>query len=259
MQRTANQQRTTNLDHQSRQFIRRVLRWGAVLTALIVLALAVLGTGQSVDTILSIFATRFLGIFIEAIPFLLLGAVVSGLIDAFVTPDDIAHFVPRNPFLATIAGAFLGFAFPVCECGVVPVVRRLFNKGLPMWVGITFLLAAPVVNPIVLVSTAVAFGFGPVLIGRFVFTILVAVGVGLVFAFRARPQDILQPRSLMPIMGGSGHPAATIIKRKPLLQGLVDALRAANTEFFEMGRYLIIGSMLAATMQTFISQEVLLA
>lgn len=221
---------------------------------------AILGTGDSLGTILSIFSTRFLGIFIEAVPFLLLGTVVSGLIDAFITPDDIARVVPRNPFLATIAGAFLGFAFPVCECGVVPVVRRLFSKGLPMWVGITFLLAAPVINPIVLVSTAVAFGVGPVLIGRFGLTILVAVSVGLVFAVGARAQDILQPRALMPVMGGSGDAAAQrILRRKPFAAGLREALRAANGEFFEMGRYLIIGSLLAAGMQTLVSQETLLA
>lgn len=244
--------------------MRRLLwRGGLILTALVVavvLALAVLGTGQSAGTIIEIFTTRFLGIFIEAVPFLLLGALVSGMIDSFLTADDIARFVPRNPILATFAGAFLGFAFPVCECGVVPVVRRLFNKGLPMWVGITFLLAAPVINPIVLVSTYVAFGFGPVLIGRFVFTIIVAIGAGLVFALGARPQDVLQPRSLMPVMGGSGDlPPLHFVQRKTLAMGMGDALRSANGEFFEMGRFLIIGSMLAAAMQTFVTQDVLLA
>jgi uncharacterized membrane protein YraQ (UPF0718 family) len=219
----------------------------------------VLGTGQSAETIISIFSTRFLGTFIEAVPFLLLGSLVSGMIDSFLTADDIARVVPRNPILATIVGAFLGFVFPVCECGVVPVVRRLFNKGLPMWVGITFLLAAPVINPIVLVSTYVAFGFGPVLIGRIVFTVIVAIGAGLVFALGARPQDVLRPRSLMPVMGGSGEVPLHFVQRKSFVTGMGDALRSANNEFFEMGRYLIIGSLLAATMQTLISQDVLIA
>ncbi len=241
---------------------RLFIRGGLILIGLalaVIIVLAVLGTGQSAETIISIFSTRFLGIFIEAIPFLLLGSLVSGIIDSFMTAEDIARFVPRNPILATIAGAFLGFAFPVCECGVVPVVRRLFNKGLPMWVGITFLLAAPVINPIVLVSTYVAFGFGPVLIGRIVFTIIVSIAAGLVFALGARPQDVLQPRSLMPVMGGSGEVPLHIARRKPVMIGLADALRSANNEFFEMGRYLIIGSVLAATMQTLISQDVLIA
>jgi uncharacterized membrane protein YraQ (UPF0718 family) len=244
-----------------RQPLRHLLLAGVGIIGVIVLLLAIAGTGQDAGTILSIFSTRFLGIFIEAIPFLLLGTLVSGLIDSFVSPEDIARWVPRNPILATLMGTFMGFTFPVCECGVVPVVRRLYTKGLPMSVGVTFLLAAPVINPIVLVSTYVAFGFGSVLIGRFVITILVSMAVGLVFAFVGRPQEVLRPSSLMPVMGGSGDviPLYAKIKRKPLTVGLRDALVTAGDEFFDMGRYLIIGSLLAAAMQTFVSQEVLLA
>lgn len=248
------------IETQSRAGFWRLI-WGIIGVALFILLLAaVIGTGQDAATIISIFSTRFLGIFIEAVPFLLLGTLVSGIIDSFLTADDIARFVPRNPIAATIMGAFMGFVFPVCECGVVPVVRRLFNKGLPMWVGVTFLLAAPVINPVVLVSTYVAFGFGPILIGRFALTIAVAIGAGLVFALGARPQDVLQPRSLLPVRGGSGPVVAhKTIARKPLGVGMMDALRSAEREFFEMGRYLIIGTALAAAMQTLVSQEVLLA
>jgi uncharacterized membrane protein YraQ (UPF0718 family) len=243
------------------QRIRRLLLTGVGIAIVIVLLLAVAGTGNDAGTVVSIFSTRFLGIFIEAVPFLLLGTLASGLIESFVSHDDIARWVPRNPILATLMGTFMGFTFPVCECGVVPVVRRLYTKGLPMSVGVTFLLAAPVVNPIVLVSTYVAFGFGTVLIGRFVFTILVAMAVGLVFAFVGRPQEVLLPSTAAPVMGGSGDviPVYARTPRKPLLVGLRDALTTAGDEFFEMGRYLIIGSLLAAAMQTLVSQEVLLA
>ena len=232
---------------------------GVALLALLVAA--VLGAGQDAGTIISIFSTRFLGIFIEAAPFLLLGTLASGLIDSFISADDIARWIPRNPILATITGTFMGFAFPVCECGVVPVVRRLYTKGLPMSVGVTFLLAAPVMNPVVLVSTYVAFGFGPILVGRFVITALVAIAVGLVFAFAARPQEVLQPQSLMPVAGGGTDviPLYARTRRKPLLTGLRDALTMAGNEYFEMGRYLILGSLLAAAMQTLVSQDVLLA
>ena len=243
------------------QLLRRYLLWLVGLGIAGLLLAAVLGTGQSAGTILSIFSTRFLGIFIEAVPFLLLGTLVSGLLEAFVSHDDIARFTPRNPILATITGAFMGFAFPVCECGVVPVVRRLFSKGLPMSVGVTFLLAAPVMNPVVLVSTYIAFGMGPIFVGRFVITALVATAVGLVFALGARPQEVLQPQSLMPVMGGSSDviPLYAKAQRPPLLAGLRQAVDMASGEFFEMGRYLVIGSLLAAAMQTLISQEVLLA
>jgi uncharacterized protein len=242
---------------------RRLILIGIGLVLAIILIVALLGTGSDLGKILNIYATRFLGIFIEAIPFLLLGTVASGLIDNFISTDDIARWVPRNPILATLAGTFMGFLFPVCECGVVPVVRRLYQKGLPMSVGITFLLAAPAINPIALVSTYVAFGFGPILIGRFVFTAIVALAVGLVFAFAARPQDVLRPTTLIPVMGGDGEgeviPLYARAPRKPFLVGLKNAIVSAGDEFYEMGRYLIFGSLVAAAMQTLISQDVLLA
>ncbi len=241
--------------------LRRLFLLVVGLGLAVVLLAALLGTGDDFGTILNTFSTRFLGIFIEAIPFLLLGTVASGLIENFVSADDIARWMPRNPVLATLAGTFMGFLFPVCECGVVPVVRRLYAKGLPMSVGVTFLLAAPALNPIALVSTYVAFGFGAVLIGRFVFTALVALGVGLVFAYAGRPQDVLRQPTFAPVMGGDGDviPLYARAPRKPLLVGLRDSIVLAGDEFYEMGRYLILGSLLAALLQTLVSQEVLLA
>jgi hypothetical protein len=243
--------------------LRRFATWFVLSIVLGLLVLAVLGTGRDAGMILSIFSTRFLGIFIEAAPFLLLGTLVSGLLEAFIKPEDIARWTPRNPVLATISGAFMGFVFPVCECGVVPVVRRLFHKGLPMSVGVTFLLAAPVMNPIVLASTYIAFGPGPILYGRFIITAVVATLVGLVFALGARPQEVLHPHSLAPVMGGAGDvlpaPAVPAVQRPTVFAGLRQALYMAGDEFFEMGRFLIIGSLLAASMQTLVSQDVLLA
>ena len=246
--------------------LRRLILLVIGLALAIILAAALLGTGANLGSILNTYATRFLGIFIEAIPFLLLGTVASGLIENFISTDDIARWMPRNPIVATLVGTFMGFLFPVCECGVVPVVRRLYAKGLPMSVGVTFLLAAPAINPIALVSTYVAFGFGPVLVGRFVFTAIIALSVGLVFAFAARPQDVLRPTTLIPVMGGGGEIAAGDViplyaraPRKPLLIGMRDAIVLAGDEFYEMGRYLILGSLVAAAMQTLISQDVLLA
>ncbi len=224
---------------------------GAFLAALIV-------RGQDARSLLSIFSTRFLGIFIEAAPFLLLGTLVSGLLEVFVRPEDVARWVPHNPVLAALTGTLMGFTFPVCECGVVPVVRRLFHKGLPMSAGVAFLLAAPVMNPIVLVSTYIAFGMGPILIGRYVITAVVASAIGLIFALGARPTEVLQAHSLMPVMGGSGE-AIMPARRTAFLPGMLAAFRFAGDEFFEMGRYLIIGSLLAAAMQTLISQDILLA
>lgn len=216
---------------------------------------AVISRGQGLSATLSVFATRFLGIFIEAVPFLLLGTIVSGLIEVFVRSEDLARFLPRNRTLATISGVFMGMAFPVCECGVVPVTRRLFTKGLPMSVGVAFLLAAPFMNPIVFASTYIAFGFGPVFIGRFLITAIVAISVGLIFALSARTEEVLLPQSMLHD-DSFGHIPAP---RKSLGQGLMETLYIAGDEFFEMGRYLIIGCLMAAAMQTLVPNDILLA
>ncbi|MEZ4512528.1 MAG: permease [Chloroflexota bacterium] len=230
-------------------FLRRLLA-GLLLLGLLITLLARGNGGLTAQ--FQTFVTIFMGIFVEAVPFLLAGSVVSGLIDVFVNQEALARFIPRQPILAALVGSLLGFTFPVCECGVVPVTRRLYQKGLPLPVGIAFLLAAPVVNPVVLLSTYAAFGWGPVLIGRFVFTILIAFGVGLLFTL-AQPDEVLLPGAADE--HSHGHSQAAL----PLRERLWLALTVGGDDFFDMARYLIVGSMLAATMQTLVPQNTLLA
>lgn len=232
--------------------MRPLLYLGGGVAAATLLLLGLLSSPQSPAILAQIFTTRFLGIFIEALPFLLLGTFTSGLIEAFLRAEDLLSFLPKNRLVATIGGAFLGLVFPVCECGVVPVARRLFSKGLPVSMGIAFLLAAPVMNPIVFVSTFIAFGWSGLLVGRFVMTVIVAVAVGLVFALSARRADVLLPSAML-----DACPVAQ--KRPTLAQGLAQAATIAASETFEMGRYLVIGCLLAAAMQTFVPQEALIA
>ncbi|MEM9951721.1 MAG: permease [Chloroflexota bacterium] len=216
-----------------------------------ILSYNILVTDRALDTILNIFTTRFLGIFIEAVPFLLLGTLTSGLIEAFIRPQDVVRYLPKNRLLSVVGGAFMGIVFPVCECGVVPVVRRLFRKGLPMSVGVTFLLAAPFMNPIVFASTYIAFGFGTVFIARFLITAIVAISVGLIFAVNSKPGDVLLPISLL-----DGSEVDSITPSRPTMkQGLSQAMSIATNEFFEMGRFLVMGCILAAAMQTLVNQS----
>jgi uncharacterized membrane protein YraQ (UPF0718 family) len=208
------------------------------------------------------FVTVFLGIFIEAAPFLLLGALASGLIAVYISPDDIARIMPRNRILATLAGALMGVVFPVCECGVIPVVRRLCQKGLPLSAGVAFLLGAPVLNPIVIASTYAAFGFGPVFWGRIIFTLIIAVAVGLVFSFQPGLARVMRPLSLGPVLGGLPEAA----RRAPpsgapppgRLANLQRAVGVAADEFFDVAPYLVAGSLLATALQTFVPQQALL-
>lgn len=205
------------------------------------------------------FVTIFLGIFIEALPFLLLGTLASGLVEEFVSRDALSRLVPRNRIGSALTGALMGLIFPVCECGVVPLTRRLFYKGLPLPVGVAFLLAAPVINPVVIASTYAAFGWGPVLVGRIALTLLIAMGVGLIFGLAPHPPRLLRfsARPAMPNGAGPLHLDQTAV-RLPLSVRLTQALALASDEFFEMGRYLVLGSLLAAGMQTVVPQSALL-
>ncbi|MEZ4711980.1 MAG: permease [Caldilineaceae bacterium] len=203
------------------------------------------------------FVTIFLGIFIEAVPFLLAGSIVSGFIAVFVDQQMLARYLPRQPIWATLVGAGLGIVFPVCECGVVPVTRRLYEKGLPMSMGIAFLLAAPVINPVVIVSTYAAFGWGTVLIGRVLLSLVIAFLVGLVF-YRAALHETLLPDVEHAHHAAHAHSCAAPGQANPLGARIWRSLRTAGDDFMDMARYLIIGSMLAAAMQTIVPQAALI-
>ncbi len=197
----------------------------------------------------------FLGIFIEAVPFLLLGTLASGLVEVFFDQDELGRLLPGHPVLAALAGSLLGLFIPVCECGVVPLTRRLFQKGVSPAVGIAFLLAAPVINPVVIASTYAAFGFSPVFWGRLGLTLGIAWITGLVFS-RQTDVNLLLRAPVVPvpaILSDPSMPAA-----KPSVAARLRRVAViAGDEFFEMGRYLVIGSMLASVLQMWVPQPVL--
>jgi len=206
------------------------------------------------------FVTIFLGIFIEAVPFLAAGALVSGLIAEFVSPDMLQRFTPRRALSASMAGGLLGLTFPVCECGVVPVTRRLYRKGLPISTGIAFLLSAPVINPVVIASTYAAFGWSYVFWWRMAAAFAIAVLIGVLF-HRARADEVLRPEEQM-----EAGPCACCVSDSnegtPTLSGAQRfwrALTVSGDEFLEMTHYLVIGCLLAAAMQVVVPQSVLLA
>ncbi|MCX7976584.1 MAG: permease [Bellilinea sp.] len=218
------------------------------------------------DIILSItegvgnFSAIFLGIFIEAAPFLLMGTLASGLVEVLFSPVELNRLLPHNRFLAVGLGGVLGLFFPVCECGSIPLARRLMSKGIPVPVGIAFLLAAPVINPIVIASTYAAFGNSLIFWLRFALTLFIAIGVGLLFLFEPDRSRILRPASPGTIQSfdlhhdhEGNHPP------QPFKEKIKKVMVIAADEFFEMGRFLVIGALLAALMQTVVPQNWLLS
>lgn len=215
------------------------------------------------------FATVFLGIFVEAMPFLLAGVLMSAVIALFITDEQINRYAPRNPLVAAVSGSLLGLVFPVCECGSIPAARRLITKGVTLPTGIAFVLAAPVVNPIVIVSTYVAFGSWEMVAWRVGLTLLIATLIGMIVGIAVAPQRVLAtgllereqcdlPHDHAHHHHGHGHDHAhhhaeagdSTLRR---------VLAHANVEFFEMSRFLIAGALLAAALQTVFPQQALLA
>ena len=103
------------------------------------------------------FSYAFLSVLLEGVPFILIGTLLSGSIDEFLPSRVMVRLLPRNTFLGICLSGAMGLVFPMCECGVVPVIRRLIGKGLPVSNAIAYMLAAPIVNPIVILSTYAAF------------------------------------------------------------------------------------------------------
>ncbi|ASS68564.1 MULTISPECIES: permease [unclassified Paenibacillus] len=117
--------------------------------------------GSGTDGKLQLFKTMFLSLLIEALPFILIGVVVSALLQVFVPDRIIRRAIPKNPLLAVLAASLLGIIVPICECGMVPAIRRLIRKGMPLHAATAFILAGPILNPIVLWSTLAAFRSHP--------------------------------------------------------------------------------------------------
>ena len=135
----------------------------------------------------------FLSIMIEALPFVLIGSIISGFIDVYITPDRVHAFLPQNKILRILFGTFVGFVFPSCECGIVPIVNRFLEKKVPTYTAVPFLATAPIINPIVLFATYTAFGNSVrFALFRAFGSILVALVLGIFWGFVVREPILKQ-------------------------------------------------------------------
>lgn len=180
-------------------------------------------------------ATVFSGIFVQALPFLALGVVISGLVATFVTPERLARWLPRRTGAAIVAAGVGGAALPGCECGSVPVARRLFGDGAIGAAALTFMLAAPAINPVVLVATAVAFPGQPKMVAaRCIASLLTALVMGAVWARFGRTEWITRRLPKLPSGAGSRWTMFT---------------EAARHDFLQAASYLVIGAAAAGVIR----------
>jgi len=204
---------------------------------------------------LSSFSYAFLSILFEGLPFLLLGTILSGLIDQFLPARLMTHLLPRNAFAGALVSGLLGLVFPMCECGVVPVIRRLMAKGLPPSNAITYMLSAPIVNPVVALSTYAAFrGQAPLEITLLRLGLGFGVAVTVGMAVHNLPlQQVLRPNIIADIAqpkGISGFPEAEGIAGR-----LWAALAVCVGDFLNMTIYFLLGAAAAALFNTSVNQD----
>ncbi|AFY37259.1 Protein of unknown function DUF318, transmembrane [[Leptolyngbya] sp. PCC 7376] len=242
--------------------------------------------------------TLFVSLLVEAMPFLLLGVVLSSVLLVWVDERKLIKVLPKNPLLGAFMGSCIGFFFPVCECGNVPVARRFLMQGIPTSVAVGFLLAAPTLNPVVIWSTWIAFRGQPeIVLFRILGSLAIATIVGTVFSVQSDPKVLLHPRlakrlkylqqtaqpqeqsAASPLLQsgtfflggnqGSNVPLETVATQMPealdLAQpkGFKQKFRALITnisqELRELGAVLIFGSAIAALIQVFVPREVVLS
>ena len=208
------------------------------------------------------FLFAFLGILFEGAPYILLGTIISGFIDAYLPSNIMDRFLPKNRYFAIIISGLLGAIFPVCECAIVPVIRRLVQKGLPVSCAITYMLSAPIVNPIVAISTYSAFSGDDALfmtLSRIGVAYFVTVLFGFVihqFSVRSILKDKLlnkiQKAPLSAVKDSSKEAKLT----NPTSDKLLIALRSSSRDFLDVGMYFIIGVMITALYRTQIDQSI---
>ncbi len=254
------------------------LKWLGSLFLLAFLLTVIAFGGLSIpDTVaakLPQMVTVFVSIVIQAMPFVLIAVFGSALMQTLITVEMIEKRLARTHRLSGILLAIgAGFFFPVCDCGVIPVVRRLLVKRVPPYMALAFLITAPLVNPITIWATATAFNYNPMVT---LTRVGMAVGVGLIVALLAgryfrNVEDVLKPAFLNQPEPELTHSHTgphcceeeTAVAHESKLETgkthsrLAAIFEHANEEFLEVGKFLVIGAMLAATIQTVVPKQAL--
>ncbi|MFF4571537.1 permease [Streptomyces sp. NPDC001410] len=178
--------------------------------------------------------TVFVAVTVQALPFLVLGVLLSAAIAVFVPPSFFARALPSRPALAVPVAGMAGAVLPGCECASVPVAGALVRRGVTPAAALAFLLSAPAINPIVLTATAVAFPRNPeMVLARFLASLLVACAMGWLWQRLGRT-DWLRP----PAHGA--HEGAT---RGETFWNSV------RHDTVHAGGFLVLGAMAAATLK----------
>lgn len=210
------------------------------------------------------FLVRFSSVLWEALPFIILGAVVAGILEEFLPQNLITRFLPKSVVPAVMIGGVLGLLFPMCECGIIVVMRRLLRKGLPLSCCIAYMLSGPIINVVVIFSTWVAFRdhkIGPEMVGLrvgFAFVIATITGFIVHLQYKRFGNELLQPLAVPPAVPdpepiAAPTPGSPAPPKPTLFQRLSNVSSTALHDFVDITMFLILGAVLAALARSYIT------
>ncbi len=190
------------------------------------------------------------GIVLEALPFMLIGAIAGGLIEEYL-PESVVTKLQQGKIKAIMIAALAGLALPVCECAVIPVLYRLLRKGIPPEAAIAYMLAGPVVNPVVFTSTLVAYRFNPMVpalrtIAGYIIAVSVAILVSKILKGKIIRDDI-------------SNSSLSSIKENTESPRIIRAARHAAEDILKAGKYFVMGALFAGLLQSAFGRNVLLS
>ena len=203
---------------------------------------------------LSDFSYAFLSVLLEGVPFILIGTLLTGVIDEFLPSKVMVRFLPRNALAGICLSGAMGLVFPMCECGGLPIVRRLIAKGLPLANAIAYMLAAPIVNPVVILSTYAAFR-GQNAAEFTALRLLVGYSVSVIVALAVHnlPQHlVVRQRILSQVSSGKVGASRDFRGR------VARALEVAAADFLDVMVFFILGVAISALFSTAVNQELII-
>lgn len=195
----------------------------------------------------------FTSIFFESLPFLILGCLISAIIETYVSDETIEKIIPKNKVLGSIVGIFLGFFLPACDCAVIPVSKRLIKKKVPINVAISFMLASPIINPVVLLSTYSAFYYNnpSIFWYRLVLGIVIALLIGIIMGLFFDDEEV--------ITNDTDHCEHCHHHMKHTFKNdFLSIFKHAALDLFDVVKYLMFGALLASLIQVLLPRDILM-
>ena len=201
------------------------------------------------------FSVVFVTIVLEGMPFIIIGTVLSSVIHIYLSDEIIMSFIPSKRFYGVIVAAFIGIIIPVCECGIVSVIRKLLEKKIPVYIAVTLLTAMPIVNPIVIITTCYAFPDRlDIVFIRTISGLFLSMLIGLIVSVKYKtiePSHFLRDYSVMEKENVCSCGHLHCQNKKPgFLDRFFKVIEHSSFELYVVGRFFIMGSFLAAFFRT---------